>query len=286
MKLSSVTGGNFLPSPFGPKAVIHTRPNRGKFSPDKHLNQFPLIRIAANKTLERGGVAIVINVKTTQDHPTILRGDNNQPGNHVLFKDPKGRLIICGVRYHNIKIIVGCIYAPAVIVPRLDQFRDTTNLLNPRVLPLGYDIIGSNQNETVSSLDYYLLRPLRSVQNKQIQRLISKLRRNQTLVDRQRERYLTAIAFSFFARGQGILRIDRILIREDQIRDIVNQGLKPSGLLTNYYIIEYILRLERGIQRGPSRQRLNPIILHLYTVRKIYYNALELLLGEDPFLEQ
>ena len=254
--------------------------------------QFPLVRVASNKSEAWGGVAILINVRTTEWQPphsdTVSSNFYEEPGqgnDHVLFKDDEGRLLVCGVRCRGQPMVVGCVYAPAEPTARKDWFARTVERIEAQPPREPCDVLGGDWNEILSEMDHHNRRAPRGDPVDAMNRLVGHLGGVRPLIDGWRERHPDAAAFSFFRDGVGISRIDRVYVREDWMRGTDEWDIRPSGLQTAHHAATVEIAAPTNVRRGPGRWRLNQEMLKTSKVHSICYDALEALPGEDYFSE-
>jgi len=204
--------------------------------------RYPLIAIASNKAIERGGVATIINLKSTEWN--AINTDTDEP-THIIHADQEGRLLVCSLISHGEPMVVANVYAPADPSRRLEWFRATDAILTNRPLAKGCDMVGGDWNETTTSADHHGNRTPARTREMEMSRLIDRLGGENQLVDGWRETHPDTRAFTFFRGTQGISRIDRIHIRSDWIRDTRGWDIRPSGLQTDHHAVTTLLCLPR-----------------------------------------
>ena len=238
---------------------------------------YPLVAIAAHKAEQRGGVATIINCRTTEWLPT--------PDDRIVHRDSEGRLLICQVRCRGTPIQIGNVYAPAESKTlRAEWYRE--NAENLSSLGIHCDLVGGDWNETTETISRLNLRPPSSLVQPEMQKFTEALEGvGGTLVDGWREQNPQTAAFTYFREGKPISRLDRIYVRSDWMRDTEGWDIQATGLRTDHHAVCMRLRLPSNVERGPGRWRLDPNLLKTRRIRDMCTDALHDLPGRDPISE-
>jgi exonuclease III len=100
--------------------------------------RYPLTSIASNKAEGRGGVATIINKKTTERNPSNDAGVDEM--SHIMRAGQDGRLLVCSLVSQGRPLVVANVYAPASPGRRQDWSEATAVSLVERPLAKGCDI--------------------------------------------------------------------------------------------------------------------------------------------------
>jgi exonuclease III len=239
--------------------------------------RYPFVSIASNKAEGRGGVATIINKRTTEWSPINDTGVDGV--SHIMRADQDGRLLVCSLISQGRPLVVANVYAPANPGRRQDWFKATAASLVERPLAKGCDIVGGDWNEIVTASDHHRHRAPVESRRADMMELIDRLGGENQLVDGWKEMHPCSVAFTFFRGSQGISRIDRIYIRSDWLREAKGWAIRPSGLQTDHHAATTLLCLPKQVHRGPGRWRLNLALLKLSGVMRSCVGALQLALG-------
>lgn len=242
----------------------------------KYQGTYPNISIMTNcqHRHSRGVTTIVNNKLAAWWEPT----DVIDPDVPLYTRDDDGRFLISRIMVGRHKLSVANIYAPADAT-RGHYFISISDQLEGSI-PI--DIIGGDWNMVEAEIDRSSVRQVPREQVLNLHRLLYEVSNDgNDMIDGWRARNEDTIAYSHKNSNEGSSRIDRIYVGDHLLGETKDWDMKLSPLDTDHSSVEFTL-VTGGVQRGPGRWRLNPLILKNRTILKATTTALEMVTDLNP----